>query len=104
MNFMASPAPGKVPNSKLDKEALVAAILFVDQLISLLVLVPSPAVLVMNTFPMFLVIKTHQLGQYRTIVDGKSGGQNDVCVADPCHMTSPDHILPTYTRKVSREH
>ena len=42
MNFMAAPAPGKVPNSKMDSEALAAAIIFVDELISLRVLVPSP--------------------------------------------------------------
>ena len=94
MNFMAVPAPGKIPNSKLDSGALAAAILFVDELISLKVLVPSPPDLVLNTFPLFLVIKPHQIGQYRTIADGKAGGQNDVCIADPCHMTSPDHILP----------
>ena len=94
MNFMESPVPEKIPNSKMDTELLAAAIVFVDELISLKVLIPYPDELILNTFPLFLVPKPYQAGQYRTIADGKSGGQNDVCVADPCHMTSPDHILP----------
>ena len=35
MNFMTSPIPGKVPNSEMDKDALAAAICFVDELIAL---------------------------------------------------------------------
>ena len=67
---------------------------FFDELISLKVLcLPLPDTPVVNTFPLFLVTKAGQIGQFRTIADGKQGGQNDVCVADPCHMTSPDHIL-----------
>ena len=94
MNFMATPNPGKVTNQELDKEALSAAILFVDELISLRVLILASPAWVVNTFPLFLISKPHQPGQYWTIADGKAGGKNNVCVADPCHMTSPDHILP----------
>ena len=38
MNFMDTPVPGIVDNGELDKDALVAAILFVDELIELKVL------------------------------------------------------------------
>ena len=47
-----------------------------------------------NNFPLFLVPKPNQPGEYRVIADGKSGHQNDVCVSDPCCMTSPTHIPP----------
>ena len=95
MNFMDIPTPGIVANQELNGPALEVASKFVDELISVKVLrPPSPGVKVVNTFPLFLVSKPHQPGQYCTIADGKQGGQNDVCVADPCHMTSPDHIFP----------
>ena len=99
MNFMDIPVPGIVDNGALDTEALdtealAAAILFVDELIELKVLCLASPDWVDNTSPLFLVMKSHQVGQFRTIADGKAGGQNDVCVADPCHMTSPDHIIP----------
>ena len=42
MNFMDTPNPGRVPNSALDGPALDAAITFVNELISLKVLVPPP--------------------------------------------------------------
>ena len=94
MNFMDIPVPGVIDNGDLDKDSLAAAVLFVNELIELKVLVLASSEWVVNTFPLFLVMKPHQIGQYRTIADGKAGGQNEVCVADPCHMTSPDHILP----------
>ena len=95
MNFMDVPTPGLVPNQDLKPEELKEAINFVDELIELHVLLPPPPLLkILNNFPLFLVPKPGQPGQFRTIADGKTGGQNKVCVADPCHMTSPDHILP----------
>ena len=94
MSFMVTTTPGIIANQYLEGPALEAAIKFVDELISLHVLgPPPPGVSVVNKFPWFLVIKPNQPVQYRTIADVKQGGQNDVCVADPCHMTSPDHIL-----------
>ena len=102
MNFMVQPTPGIVPNQDLEGEELKVAIEFVDELIKLKVLIsPPPGCVVINTFPLFLVPKPGQPGQYRTIADGKRGGQNDACVADPCHMTSPDHILPYLYKKGS---
>ena len=95
MNFMDIPAPGIVASQDMDGPSLEAAVKFVDELISLRVLCPpSTPNQICNVFPLFLVMKPNQPDQYRTIADGKQGGQNDVCVADPCHMTSPDHILP----------
>ena len=94
MNFMDIPTPCIVPNQDLKSPELDAAIHFVDELITLKVLTLSPpSVTAVNCFPLFLVPKPGQLGQFRTIADGKAGGQNDVCVADPCFMTSPDYIL-----------
>ena len=95
MNFMDVPSPGLVPNQYVKGPQLTEAINFVDELIDLKVLCPPPPfVSLVNNFPLFLIPKPGQPGQFRTIADGKTGGQNEVCVADPCHMTSPDHILP----------
>ena len=95
MNFMDIPQPGIVPNQDLKGKELDEAINLVNELIDLNVLQPPPSLLkILNNFPLFLVPKPGQPGQFRTIADGKTGGQNKVCVADPCHMTSPDHILP----------
>ena len=95
MNFMTPPVPGLVPNQNLEGPALVEAIKFVDQLVSLGVLREAqPSDNIINNFPLFLVPKPGQPDEFRCIADGKTGGQNDACVADPCQMTSPDHILP----------
>ena len=95
MNFMEAPTPGLVPNQELKGVELKEAVNFVNELIELKVLRPPPSILqLLNNFPLFLVPKPGQPGQFRTIADGKAGGQNEVCIADPCHMTSPDHILP----------
>ena len=74
MNFMDIPVPGIVDNGALDTDALAAAILFVDELIELKVLCLASPDWVVNTFPLFLVMKPHQVGQFRTIADGKAGG------------------------------
>jgi len=49
---------------------------------------------IVNNFPPFIIPKPAEPDEFRTIADGKAGRQNEVCVADPCHITSPDHILP----------
>ena len=95
MNFMSTPTPDISANQDMNEPTLETAIQFVDELTSLKVLcIPHPSITVVNAFPFFLVIKPYQIGQYTTIADGKQGSQNDSCVADPCHITSPDHILP----------
>ena len=95
MNFMETPVSGLTSNQDLKGETLSTAVKFTDKLIDLGVLRKcNKDELVMNNFPLFLVPKPGQPGEYRCIADGKAGGQNDVCVGDPCQMTSPDHILP----------
>ena len=93
MNFMDTPTPVITAS----KDLKVAAIKFVDGLISLNVLCcPPPSITVVNIFPLFLVPKPGQAGEFCTIANGKQGVQNDVCVADPYYMKSPDHILSYY--------
>lgn len=96
MNFMRVPKPSILPNMKMDTDQLALAKKFVDQLISLGVLrsAEQDGVEIVNNFPLFLVPKPGQPGEWRCIADGKSGGQNACCISDPCMMTSPDHILP----------
>lgn len=96
MNFLRIPTPGILPNMDMDVEQLELADKFVNQLQSLGVLGSAEAdgVEVVNNFPLFLVPKSGQPGEWRCIADGKSGGQNDCCISDPCMMTSPSHILP----------
>ena len=97
MNFMETPTPKLCPNQELKGEALKEAIKFTDELVELGVIREAvPKDKVVNNFPIFLVEKPHveKEKSYRCIADGKAGGQNDVCVGDPCQMTSPDHILP----------
>ena len=95
MNFMDTPVPGLTPNQELTGKPLEAAIAFTDELVELGVLsLAKGHHEVVNNFPLFFIEKLGQPGQYRGIADGKAGGQNDVCVGDPCQMTSPEHILP----------
>ena len=85
MNFMEPPPPGLTPNQELKGEALTTAIKFIEELTNLDVLRKGAThEKVDNNFPLFLVPKPGQPGEYRCIADGKSGGQNDVCVGDPC--------------------
>ena len=48
----------------------------------------------MSTFPLFVVEKPGQEGEYRCIADGKAGGQNDCSAPDPVHLPQVDDILP----------
>ena len=96
MNFMLEPTTGKKENSKMDREQLETAIKFVDELIDLGVLVDAEEEDVSNNFPLFLVPKSGQEGQWRCIADGKAGGQNEVCLSDPLHLLQPRDILPEW--------
>lgn len=93
MNFITAPTPGIVSNSPFTPMELETAKCFVDELISLKVLVPAETPL-LNNLPVFLVDKPDQPGQKRTIADGKAGGQNPVCSSDPVHFAVPKDILP----------
>ena len=95
MNFMDTPVPVLTPNQELTGKPLEAAIAFTDELVELGVLsLAKGHHEVVNNFPLFFIEKLGQPGQYRGIADGKTGGQNDVCVGDTCQMTCPEHILP----------
>ena len=94
MNFMLEPTSGKKENSKMDRNQLETATKFVDELINLEVLVEMEEEEVSNNFPLFLVSKPGQEGQWRCIADGKAGGQNEVCLSDPLHLLQPRDILP----------
>ena len=73
MNFMDTPKPGLVPNQELKGGELKEATNFVNKLIDLKVLRPPPPLLkLLNNFPLFLVPKPGQPGQFRTIADGKA--------------------------------
>lgn len=99
MNFMETPKPGLVENQLATGDQLALQIKFVDGLIDLGVLAPEKGYKIVNNFPLFLAPKPKQPGEYRCIADGKRGGQNNVCVSDPCQMTQPHFILPyLYTR------
>ena len=94
MNFMIDPKAGLVDNSDMEGDQKRTAIEFMDELISLGVLVPTTKEFLSNNFPLFLVDKPDRPGQYRCIADGKAGGQNDVCLGDPMHLLQPQDILP----------
>ena len=100
MNLLAIPSSGSVPNQELKVPELTEAINFVDELTALKVLCrPPPSLKLSNNFPLFLVPNPGQPGQFRTIEDGNAENQNEVCVADPFRMTSPDNILPYLYRR-----
>ncbi len=96
MNFMKPPKPGLIQNQKMNPEELKVATAFVEELRQLGVIERCADfdVELVNNFPLFLVPKPGQPGQWRCIANGKDGNQNEVCVGDPCMMTSPNHILP----------
>lgn len=97
MNFMRPPVPGLVPNSVMDPAELLSASKYVEELRRLGV-APLALEALLNNGPLFLVEKA--LGSdglpagHRCISDMKKGGQNEVCISDPSHMTSVNDILP----------
>ena len=98
MNFLLDPATGLMENSNMDPEQLETAIKFTDELVELGVLVEMEKSDLKNNFPLFLVPKPGQPGQWRCIADGKAGGQNDACVSDPMHLLQPQDVLPRLYR------
>ena len=94
MNFLEPPVPAIHDNSPMDPPELAAAVEFVEELISLGVLIkPPPGVEVLTTSPLFCVDKPHQPGQLRVIADMLRGGQNKVIGADPVFLPKVTHIL-----------
>ena len=103
---MAAPNPGLIENQTMDDQKVHVATKFFDELIlalNVLLQAADQNLVIENNFPLFLVPKAgQQPGKYQCIADGKLGGQNDVCVNDPCHMASLNHILPhLYTKGLS---
>ena len=102
VQFMAAPNPGLVWNQTMDDQKVHVATKFVDELIlalNVLLQAADQNLVIENNFPLFLVPKAGQPEKYRCIAGCKLGGQNDICVNDPCHMASLSHILPhLYTK------
>jgi hypothetical protein len=87
MNFLATPAARKEPNSPFTIEQLSTTEGFVDELIALRVLDAVPeGTSLLSTCPLFLVPKPGQPVQWRCIADMKKGGQNAVCTSDPVYL------------------
>jgi len=75
----------------MDEEMTLAAVDFIDELISLKVLVERSEVV--TTAPMFVVPKEGQPGQWRVIANLKEGGQNAAVGSDPVYLNRTGHIL-----------
>ena len=91
--FLVDPGTELVPNPPLTEEQLEVVKRFVEELMSLGVLVPSDRPL-KRVCPMFCVPKPGQPGQWRCIADMRRGGQNDCCGHDPIYLPSHQDILP----------
>ena len=71
MNFMEPPPPGLAPNQELKGEALTTAVRFIEELAYLNVQRKAAThEKIFNNFPLFLVPKSGQPGEYRCIADG----------------------------------
>ena len=86
MNFVSYPPQQEtlVPNGDFDEETLPIAVAFVEELMSLGVLVPASQL--KATAPIFVIPKAGQPGQWRVIANLKEGGQNDYMAPDPVHL------------------
>ena len=93
MNFMVPPAPAIHANGDMDAEGLRLAGEFVDELVSLGVLVETKMEEVITTAPLFSIDKPGQPGQQRIICNMKEGGQNGVSCGDPVYLNRAAHIL-----------
>ena len=93
MNFLMEPNTGLMDNSQMDLDQCQITIEFMDKLIQLGVLMEAHQEDLRNNFPLFLVEKPDQLGQWWCIADGKAGGQNDACVSNPLHFAQLRDIL-----------
>ena len=93
MNFMVPPAPAIHANGEMDEEGLRLAGEFVDELVTLGVLVETTLDKVITTAPLFSIDKPGQPGQQRIICNMKEGGQNGVSCGDPVYLNRAAHIL-----------
>jgi hypothetical protein len=93
MNFLVQPSGHLEFNSEMDEQQLEVASQFVDELISLGVLVEATEPLQANG-PLFLVPKPGQPGEWRCISDMKRGGANACMGKDPTFLPRAPDILP----------
>lgn len=93
MNFLVTPTGELELNSEMDPEQLEVASKFVDELVTLGVLVEATEPLTANG-PLFLVPKPGQPGEWRCISDMKRGGQNACMGKDPTYLPRAPDILP----------
>jgi hypothetical protein len=93
MNFLIEPSGTLELNSDMDEAQLAVAARFVDELVSLGVLVKATEELRANG-PLFLVPKPGQPGEWRCISDMKRGGQNACMGKDPTFLPRSVDILP----------
>ena len=93
MNFIHPPLLGTLLNQEFIGPAFKGAIKFKEGLISLAVQRKANAQDdVQNNLSLFLIQKPSQLDEFRSIVDGKVGG-NEIYMANPCHMISPGKMI-----------
>jgi hypothetical protein len=93
MNFLISPEGELQMNSIMDEAGQAIAGKFVDELVTLGVLLPASGELRANC-PLFCIDKASQPGEKRCIADCKKGGQNACMGQDPTFLVRNDEILP----------
>jgi hypothetical protein len=93
MNFLITPGGELELNSLSDDIDIEVAGKFVDELMSLGVLLLATEDLKANC-PLFCVDKAGQPGEKRCIADCKRGGQNKCSGQDPCFLIRSNDVLP----------
>jgi hypothetical protein len=93
MNFLTPPKELITPNSEMTAEQVTIAEEFVEELVSLGVLIRvQPGEMVTNG-PLFCLPKPGQPGQWRILSDMRRGGQNETIGADPTVFPKSGVIL-----------
>jgi hypothetical protein len=93
MNFLVEPRCETTPDSEMDEEQIVIGEEFLDELVSLGVLIKvAPGEMVANV-PLFCLPKPGQPGQWRILSDMRRGGQNEAIGADPTVFPKSGSIL-----------
>ena len=92
LNFMEEPVPCIHPNSEMNDEQLKVAEAFVEEMISLGVLI-KPTSEVKTTAPLFCLDKENSPGEFRVISDNAAGGQNAKVSNDPVFLHRPSNTI-----------
>ena len=93
MNFLAEPRRELTPNSAMDEEQIVIAEEFLNELVTLGVLIEVAAGEMVANGPLFCLPKPGQPGQWRILSDMRRGGQNEAIGPDPTVFPKPGVIL-----------